>query len=138
VCGSCSGAGHDAGGEVLGPQSAIEATLDVVQRRSAPGSWLSVVYHSPAPILKLVGLVLRFVGEPLRSVFSAERMRVLLARFGFDVSADADLPSLGSALSADLAHATRHLKHMRIVTAQRRAWCAGSRAEFAGRARYRV
>jgi methyltransferase (TIGR00027 family) len=101
-------------------QSAIEATLDVVQKRSASNSWLSVVYFTPAPILKLVGLVLRFVGEPLRSEFSAEQMRDLLARFGFDVSADGDLPTLGSALSADLAHATRHLKHMRIVTAQRR------------------
>jgi O-methyltransferase involved in polyketide biosynthesis len=99
-------------------QSAIEATLDVVQKRSAPNSWLSVVYHSPAPILKLVSLVLRFVGEPLRSVFSAGQMRELLARFGFEVTADADLPTLGSALSTDVAHATRHLKHMRIVTAR--------------------
>jgi len=102
-------------------QSAIEATLAVVQKRSAPGSWLIVVYHSPARILKLVSLVLRIVGEPLRSVFSAEQMRDLLSRFGFDVSADGDLPSLGSALSADLPHATRYLKHMRIVTARRRA-----------------
>jgi methyltransferase (TIGR00027 family) len=100
-------------------QSAIEATLEVVQKRSAANSCLSVVYHSPAPILKLVGLMLRFVGEPLRSVFSAEQMRDLLARFGFDVTADADLPTLGRALSVDLASATRHLKHMRIVTAQR-------------------
>jgi methyltransferase (TIGR00027 family) len=102
-------------------RSAIAATLAVVQKRSAPNSWLSVVYHSPAPILKLVGLVLRFIGEPLRSEFDAEQMRELLARFGFDVIADADLPSLGGALSADLSHATRRLKHMRIVTAQRRA-----------------
>ncbi|HKO90670.1 MAG TPA: class I SAM-dependent methyltransferase, partial [Polyangiaceae bacterium] len=101
-------------------QSAIEATLDVVQKRSAPDSQLIVVYHSPARILKLVGLVLRFVGEPLRSVFSAEQLRELLARSGFDVSADSDLPTLGSALSADIAHATRHLKHMRIATARRR------------------
>lgn len=102
-------------------QSAIEATLAVVQKRSASHSWLCIVYHSPAAILKLVGLALRFVGEPLRSVFSAERMRDMLARFEFDVTADADLPTLGSALSADLGHATRRLKHMRIVTAQRRA-----------------
>jgi O-methyltransferase involved in polyketide biosynthesis len=102
-------------------QSAIEATLDVVQKRSAPDSRLMVVYHSPARILKLVGLALRLVGEPLRSVFSAEQMRELLARFGFDVMVDADLPTLGNALSADIAHATRYLKHMRIVTAQRRA-----------------
>jgi len=102
-------------------QSAIEATLGVIQKRSAPNSRVIVVYHSPAPILRVVGLVLRVVGEPLRSVFSAEQMRGLLARFGFDVLADADLPTLGVALSADLAHATRYLKHMRIATAERRA-----------------
>lgn len=48
-------------------------------------------------------------------------MRGLLARFGFDVIADADVPTLGSTLSADIAHATRPLKHMRIVTAKHRA-----------------
>jgi methyltransferase (TIGR00027 family) len=103
------------------PQAAIDATLDVVQKRSAPGSRIIVVYHSPAAILNLVSLVLRVVGEPLRSAFSAEQMRELLARFGFDVIADADVPTLASALSVDIAHSTRYLKHMRIVTAQRRA-----------------
>jgi len=98
-------------------QAAIEATLEVVRKRSAPGSRLIVVYHSPAPILKLVGLALRVVGEPLRSVFTAEQMRGLLARFGFDVIADSDLPTLGGALRAEFAHATRYMKHMRIVTA---------------------
>jgi methyltransferase (TIGR00027 family) len=102
-------------------RSAIEATLEVIQKRSAPNSRLIVVYHSPAPILKLVGLALRVVGEPLRSAFSAEQMRGLLARFGFEVINDSDLPTLGSALSADIAHATRYIKHMRIVTAERRA-----------------
>ena len=99
-------------------QAAIEATLDVVQKRSASDSRLIVVYHSPAPILKLVGLLLRVVGEPLRSAYSAEQMRELLARFGFDVLADADVPTIGGTLSADLAQ-TRYLKHMRIVTAAR-------------------
>jgi methyltransferase (TIGR00027 family) len=102
-------------------QSAIEATLEVIQKRSTSHSRLIIVYHSPARILKVVGLMLRVVGEPLRSAFSAEQMRGLLTRFGFEVIEDADLPTLGRALSADMADATRYVKHMRVVTAQRRA-----------------
>ena len=97
----------------------IEATLAVVQRRSAPGSRLVIAYHVPALILKLVGLLLKRVGEPLRSAFTPEQMRALLARFGFNVLADQDLSSVGRTLSPEIGQAARRVKHMHIVTAER-------------------
>jgi methyltransferase (TIGR00027 family) len=98
-------------------QPDIEATLAVIHRRSAPRSQLVIVYHAPALILGVVGWFLRRVGEPLRSAFTPLQMRALLARYGFEVSADRDLPQIAAALSAEVARATRRVKHMRIVTA---------------------
>jgi methyltransferase (TIGR00027 family) len=99
----------------------IEATLAALAARSAPGSRLVVVYHSSAALLWLVGLVLRRIGEPLRSVFSATEMRALLAKYTFDVVRDEALPLIGARLSSDVAQATRIMKHMRIATAERLA-----------------
>jgi methyltransferase (TIGR00027 family) len=99
--------------------SEVEATLAVIDRRSATKSRLVIVYHSPALMLRLIGLIVRQLGEPLRSAFTADAMRSLLARHGFDVVRDADLVRIGAAMSADLAHATRMAKHLRIVTADR-------------------
>lgn len=53
----------------------IEATLRVVQVRSAPGSHLAILYTSPSLIRAAAGLVLGLIGEPLHSTFSAEQMR---------------------------------------------------------------
>lgn len=97
----------------------IEATLAVLQRRSAPGSRLVIAYHVPALILKVVGLLLKRVGEPLRSAFKPEQMRALLARFGFDVLADLALPSIGRTLSPEIGKATERVKHMHVVSAER-------------------
>lgn len=98
-------------------QADIEATLAVVRRRSTPGSRLIVVYHAPAFILGIVGLVLRRVGEPLRSNFEPARMQELLARYGFAVLADQDLLAIGASLSPEIGAAARRVKHMRVVTA---------------------
>jgi O-methyltransferase involved in polyketide biosynthesis len=100
-------------------RSDIEATLAVIQRRSAPGSRLVVMYASPSPMALLIGLLVRWLGEPLRSLFTAEQMRVLLARHGFAVARDEDLPAIAARLSAELARDTRSMKHMRIATANR-------------------
>jgi len=97
----------------------IEATLDVIKRRSVSGSRLIVMYHSPALMLRLIGLIVRRIGEPLRSSFTADTMRALLARYGFGVVWDADMPTIGCAMSAEIAQATRRMKHLRIVTADR-------------------
>jgi methyltransferase (TIGR00027 family) len=95
----------------------VEATLAVIARRSAPGSRLVIAYHSPALMLLLAGLIVRRLGEPLRSVFTANQMRALLDRYGFRVVRDEGLPAIAAALSPELGRATRVMKHFRIVTA---------------------
>ncbi|HEU0176393.1 MAG TPA: class I SAM-dependent methyltransferase [Blastocatellia bacterium] len=98
-------------------QADVEATLTVIERRSAAGSRLIVAYHSPALMLRLIGPIVRRLGEPLRSAFTADTMRTLLARYGFGVVRDDDLPTIGGALSAEIAQATRMMKHLRIAIA---------------------
>lgn len=100
-------------------QAEAEATLAVVEQRSAPGSRLIVVYASPASMLRLVGFFLRRVGEPLRSAFTAEEMRALLTRHGFIVARDEGLPEIGAALSPEVGRATRVMKHLRLAVADR-------------------
>jgi methyltransferase (TIGR00027 family) len=97
--------------------SAIEATLGVIQRRSAPGSRLIVAYFSPAMLLHLVAPLVRRLGEPIQSVFKADELRALLQEYGFAVVKDLDLAALGAALSPDIGHATKRMKHLRIATA---------------------
>lgn len=97
----------------------VEATLAVIARRSAAGSRLVILYHSPAFMRCVVGLAVRRLGEPLRSSFTADAMRALLARHGFRVIADEALPRIGAALSEDVGRATARVKHLRIVTAER-------------------
>jgi methyltransferase (TIGR00027 family) len=98
-------------------QSDIEATLAVVQRRSAPASQLVVLYHAPALILAVLGVLLKRVGEPLRSAFKPEQMRALLGRYAFEVLSDSDLSSIGQALSREIGATARRVKHMRVVSA---------------------
>jgi methyltransferase (TIGR00027 family) len=98
----------------------IKATLRVVEARSALGSSLVVVYHSPSIIRWIGGFFLRRLGEPFRSAFTADEMLTLLAGFGFTVVQDDDLPTIATRLSTEFADTTRLLKDMRIVTAERR------------------
>jgi methyltransferase (TIGR00027 family) len=95
----------------------IEATLRVVQARSAPGSQLVILYTSPSLIRKAAGVVLGLVGEPFHSAFSAEEMRALLAGFGFSVVHDDDLACIASRMESD---PSRLFKDVRLVTAERR------------------
>jgi methyltransferase (TIGR00027 family) len=97
----------------------IEATLAVLQRRSAPGSRLIVVYHVPALILAVVGLVLRRVGEPLRSSFEPPELSALLARYGFQVTSDHDVSSIGHSLSPEVGKVAERAKHLRVAVADR-------------------
>jgi methyltransferase (TIGR00027 family) len=98
----------------------VEATLVTIEQRSAPGSRLIVAYHSPALVSKVVGVFLRSIGEPFRSAFTAGAMRDLLATHGFAVARDSDLHAIGLTLSDDIARATKVLRHMHIVVADRR------------------
>jgi methyltransferase (TIGR00027 family) len=100
-------------------RSEIEATLGALQRRSAVGSRLIIAYHTPALILLLVAVFVRRLGEPIRSAFTPEQMRALLAGYGFQVVSDEALPAIGVSLSEDVGKATRIMKHMHIVTADR-------------------
>jgi methyltransferase (TIGR00027 family) len=97
----------------------IEATLAVIAARSAPGSTLVVAYIQPSPLVPMIDAVVRKAGEPFQSAFSADEMRALLARYGFDVTRDVDVPTIGAALSPDLGARTQHVSHARIATAAR-------------------
>ena len=98
----------------------IAATLAVIERRSAAGSRVVVVYHRPAFALRLMRPVMSRIGEPLRSSFTPEAMRDLLAQHGFAVVRDQDLPELGAALAPGIAQKMRAMRHIRIATADRR------------------
>ncbi|HET7506319.1 MAG TPA: hypothetical protein VFK02_35110 [Kofleriaceae bacterium] len=82
-----------------------------------PASRLLVLYHCPSILLRFVGSFVRRLGEPLRSVFSAEQMRALLTRHGFTVVHDENLRAIGAAMSRPVRRGTRAINHMRIVTA---------------------
>jgi methyltransferase (TIGR00027 family) len=101
-------------------QKDIEATLAVISRRSAPGSWITIAYISPALIRWIAGYFVRKLGEPFRSVFTAREMEALLSRYGFAVGRDEDVSAIGRALHPSLAKSTRPMRHLRIVTAERR------------------
>ena len=97
----------------------IEAILRVVEDRSAPGSRLILAYHQPAWMLLVLALIVRRLGEPIRTVLTPQQMRELLARYGFCIRWDRDLPAIGSELSTEIGQATRLMRHLRIVTADR-------------------
>jgi methyltransferase (TIGR00027 family) len=97
----------------------VEATLSVVARRSAAGSRLIIAYISPALIRWLAAFAVRRLGEPFRSVFRPEAMRVLLDRHGFRVLDDRDVAAIAGTLSAKLGRDTRAMKHLRIVVAKK-------------------
>lgn len=94
----------------------IEATLDTVKARSAPGSTIVLMYHRPAPFLILARAVLKRWGEPLKSRFQPEEMRRLLTKHGFSVSWDKDVGDIGQELSLTLSRATKHLRFAAATT----------------------
>jgi methyltransferase (TIGR00027 family) len=93
-------AGHDAGAPTVFiwegvirylSREAIEATLDAVARRAAPGSRLVVNYTTRAGASRwLSNLVLVFFGEPIRSAIPIAAFAELLAARGFQVVSDTD------------------------------------------------
>ncbi len=95
----------------------IDATLQVVRARSAPGSSLLILYTSPSLVRKAAGLFLGLIGEPFRSAFTAEQMRILLAGSGFSVVRDEDLSQIASRLGSE---PSRFFKDVRLVSAELR------------------
>ncbi|HEY7394900.1 MAG TPA: class I SAM-dependent methyltransferase [Gemmatimonadaceae bacterium] len=98
---------------------AIDATLDVIARRSVRGSRLVVLYHAKAFLLRVVGFVVRRMGEPLKSSFTPNSMRALLGRFGFRLQRDGSLHDFGVELSPTVGEFTKRTQHMRIAIADR-------------------
>ncbi|HKU37147.1 MAG TPA: class I SAM-dependent methyltransferase [Polyangiales bacterium] len=101
-------------------QDAIDATLSVIERRSAPGSRLIVVYHVPSWLLAAIGPMVRRLGEPLRSRSTPADMRRLLARYGYEVEHDDHVAGFAERLSPRLARDVAFAKHLHIVIADRR------------------
>lgn len=98
----------------------IEATLKVIESRSAPKSRLIVVYQNPSITRKLAGLFLSLIGEPFRSAFTTKEMQTMLAGFGFAIVEDDDLASIAANLSSGLEKDGRVWKPVRIATAEKR------------------
>lgn len=72
-------------------REAIEATLDAVARRAAPGSRFVANYTAGGGGRRwLSNLGLRVIGEPIRSVHSTAGWAALLAARGFAVVSDTD------------------------------------------------
>jgi methyltransferase (TIGR00027 family) len=94
----------------------IEATLRVVQARSATRSRLVILYTSPSLVRRTAGVLLGLVGEPFRSAFTAGQMRVMLADFDFLVSHDDDLASIAGRMGLP---PSRLFKDVRLLVAQR-------------------
>jgi methyltransferase (TIGR00027 family) len=126
---SLAGAGHDPkrpttwiweGVVMYLTQQEAEASLAVIERRSCAGSQLTIAYTSPAPLRWVVGLLLRRIGEPIRSSFTADAMRALLGRYGFEVVKDEDVVTVARALALEVSGAARAMLHLRIVNAERR------------------
>lgn len=124
---SLAAAGHDAarpttwiweGVVMYLAREAIDATLRVVARRSAPGSTLLVLYMAPSILTPVVGAVVRAVGEPLKSVLTADEMRGILSAHGLAVARDADLQTLGGDISEDARRRARTMKHLRLAVAR--------------------
>ena len=76
-----------------------------------------MTYHAPTPMRWVVGFVVRRLGEPLRSVYTAGRMRGLLAKYGFIVEKDNDIAAISGAVSPNADTRSRFTRHFRIATA---------------------
>lgn len=86
---------------------AFDSTLEAVQRYSAPGSGLAFNYversliDRPSLPARVVGAVVRAVGEPFKLGFAAQELRELLAAKGFCVRDDRELSDIAGELLGD-------------------------------------
>jgi methyltransferase (TIGR00027 family) len=81
-------------------REAIEAALDAIASRSAPGSRLVMNYTTRSGASRwLSNLVLSAIGEPIRSSISPAGFAALLATRGFAVISDTDATALAARAS---------------------------------------
>jgi len=98
--------------------AAIEETLGVIARRSAPGSRLVLMYVSRSPVRHLVNEYVKRLGEPFRSSFSPTAMRRLMRKHGFTVDDDRRLDQIGAELGQPVGDATAGVtRHQRFAVA---------------------
>ncbi len=97
----------------------IEATLRVIEQRSAPQSRLVIVYVAPALMVVLLAPLVSRMGEPLRSVFRPRTLSALLTRHGFRATRDVGVAEVASSMSLTLPAGGLTARHLRIVTAER-------------------
>jgi hypothetical protein len=67
----------------------------------------------------VIAIIVHRLGEPIRTVMTSKQMRALLDRHAFKVRIDEDVATIGARLSSDVASATKLMKHLRIVVADR-------------------
>ncbi len=126
-----AGAGHDASVPTVFlwegvvrylTLAAIEATLDAVARRAAPGSRFVANYTAGGGRTRsLQNLVLRVIGEPIRSEHTSAGFAALLAARGFAVVSDTN------------AVAWAELGGVALSERQRRRWAESRRLLVAER-----
>jgi methyltransferase (TIGR00027 family) len=68
----------------------VEAAIDAIAERSAPGSRLLTTYNQQTLLRTLISGVTERAGEPMRTAFTPDAMRRLLADRGFVVRSDRD------------------------------------------------
>lgn len=68
----------------------VEAAVDAIAERSAPGSRLILTYNEPSGVRSLFSGVTRRTGEPQRATYTREAIRELLERRAFGVRSDRD------------------------------------------------
>ena len=100
-------------------RDAIEATLAVIDQRSAPASRLVIAYLQGTVTAPAVSEIVRRAGEPFRTAIQPDEMRALLANYHFRVTRDENASAIARALSDALAEDAQGIDHLRIVTADR-------------------
>jgi methyltransferase (TIGR00027 family) len=100
------------------PEEAIAATLRVIDRRSAPGSRLIIVYHVPSWMLLTIAPLVRRLGEPLRSQTTPAEMSRLLERHDYRVVRDAAVSDFAKQGPPELARVAGFATHLHVVIAE--------------------
>lgn len=99
--------------------SQVEATLDVIVSRSAPGSRLIATYQVTSLSRLFVGSLVSLLGEPFRSGFTPEQMARLLTTRGLTIHSDADLVSLSAMAGLDRSRIGHITRAAHVVVADR-------------------